>query len=187
MRCEAMITWNNEKRQYEDIMYPGEKHNCEKFNQAQGVTTEASNNGTNTQQGLDCYTCRDNGFPSVKIFFNKDAPKSKNDKMIPLASFNKINDQWVYHTHKEKPGQETPPDPGAQKDNTPLTPAENEWLNKEPAPGQEYSDTEIKQLLGEYLNKGAEMIAWFHKQAPMIESIFGYLNNKAMQKASDMR
>jgi hypothetical protein len=175
-RCDAIIEWNDEKKQFEDTLFPGEKHNHQKFTEAAATRGEQSQEQKTEQVGKECYTCKANGHPNVKIFFN-DKKKSPAGKMIPLDNPHQVNGAWKTHTHREK-GKSADQ---AQQEADELS----DYEPPEMGPEQSYSDEEIKALLGEFLNKGSELVSRMTEITPKIETILGYLMNRAVSRASD--
>lgn len=160
----------------------------------------------NADGSTNCYKCNENGFPGEKIWFNDEAKGKNTGRPIPLASPNKVNGRFVYHTHKEK-GQQAgtgygQPDDTAKAEYQTLGSSQSQDSAKEAvaeyhkefgnedtniAPGQEYSIEELKQLLGEFLTAKAELIAYFNSVTPKIDTVLGYIINKSFVKGSEVK
>ena len=180
--CSAKITWNDNKKQYEDQFFPGEKHDHKKYEAAAANTVEASNekfSNPKNDEGRECTVCKNNGFPNEIIFFN-DQKKSTSGKVIPLERPDKVNGEFVTHEHR-KVGEQAP----AVKPPAEIR-AEAEPGNEDNIPhGVPIDQNSLGEIIKAFTSELNQFNAWASYLKPNIETIIGYINAQSFKKAND--
>jgi hypothetical protein len=191
--CSAKITWNDTKKQYEDELFPGEKHDHKKFEAALAQKGEASQESkvtgnVHTQsvdnlEGTECNTCKANGFPNHIIFFNREA-LSKNKKQIPLEFAEKKFGNFVYHEHQTKEN----PDP-LKLGLTNITMGEYTEDEQHTAPGPEVpvSEGSLAEVLKAWTYEMRTNNAWFAEWKPKLETIIDWMLANGIKPADQLK
>lgn len=187
--CSAKITWNDNQKRYEDDIFPGEKHDHKKYEAAVASNVEASNelfvppNKGKPSEGKECFVCKKNGFPNEIIFFNEEMKGNKTGKHIPLERPDKVNGQYVTHTHREKDATrsqavnapaksyDNPTEPG-NEDNIPHPPVDQESLG------------EIIKSFTQQLNTQQK---WFEDSRDKIDTIVAWILENSVKKADQVK
>lgn len=199
--CSAMLTWNDTQKQYEDQLFPGQKHDHKKYMAALAQSEEASaesktvsgNIDTKTTvpptekiEGTECKTCASNGYPNQIIFFRNDV-LSKNNKKIPLEYAEKVNGSYIGHEHKtkenpnpvSKPIGLTPTPASEPKKESAVTKPQDDVQGQ----GVPMSEDTLTQAVRSWTYEMRNNNAWFAEMKPKIEAIVGWMLANAVKPA----
>jgi len=189
--CKAVLTWDEENGYYVDSIFPKEKHNHKKFMSALAAAAEASNNGGSTPakvvtkeevppsvEGVECNTCKANGFPAVYIFFNNAAKGYKTHRPIPLDRPDKVNGEFVFHEHRTKDDDNPPPPPTA------TVAAEPSTVTKVPqGEGVNFSQLALNDTIRAFTAQLNSQQKWFEDSRDKIDTILAYVLDQTVKKA----
>lgn len=181
--CSAQITWNDDKKQYEDSLHLGERHDHKKYEAAAASHVEASNEKFGDVEGKECYTCKANGFPNEIIFFNNDK-KSPTGKVIPLERPDKVNGEFVTHTHREKGKAQASTN---QPENAPVRNAPTPDKDVTPENVADLSPQEMAQTMAKFVNVAGDLMAKLSVLQPQVETIIGYILRTSVTPADQAK